>query len=182
VRCMAGRGSAISGYFVAKGAVCPQWACHDKFGDGLACPGRHLTILQRLRQGSGIARVTDGECGDRFPTPRESQRLGALFPDQIQPSGGPPAPARLLPRRARPSPRRCRIERCGWGRLFFANASCATAIASTGALLAQLALNSTRNAQHLLKIIFVVPRCYDIRPRAVRYCWRAPSGQPRNAA
>src|SRR5216684_2970000 len=38
------------------------------------------------------------------------------------------------------------------GALFFANASCATAIASTGALLAQLALNSTRTLSIFSKL------------------------------
>jgi len=57
----------------------PPMTGHDKFAIGLAYSGRHLTILQRLRQGGWIARVTDGDGGDRFPSRGNPEYLARFF-------------------------------------------------------------------------------------------------------
>jgi len=122
----------------------PPMTSHDKFGDRLACSGGHLTILQRLRQGGWIARVTDGEGGNRFPSRGKFQDLARFF--RIK-SGhlvdSQPVCGCFHGEQSR-RPRRCRIEALRLGALFFANERFATASASTGALLAQPTLNSTR--------------------------------------
>src|SRR6266852_3562861 len=65
--------------FLCERSSMPPVTGHNKFGDGLACPGSHLSILQRLRQGSWIARVTDGDRSDRFPTRGNPKGLARFF-------------------------------------------------------------------------------------------------------
>src|ERR1700682_135054 len=65
--------------FCCERSSMPPMTGHNKFSNRLACSGGHLTILQRLRQGSWIARVTDGDGGDRFPSRGNSKNLARFF-------------------------------------------------------------------------------------------------------
>jgi len=142
VRCMAGRVSDLR-LFRCERSSMPPMTSHDKFGDRLACSGGHLTILQRLRQGGWIARVTDGEGGNRFPSRGNSKDLARFF--RIKSGHLVDSQPVCGCFHGEQSRRRAGVVlSIAVGALFFANERFATASASTGALLAQPTLNSTR--------------------------------------
>ncbi len=45
----------------------PPLARHHKFREGLACSGSNLAILQRWREGFGIAGVAESQCSKGIP-------------------------------------------------------------------------------------------------------------------
>src|SRR5215467_4446384 len=53
----------------------PPLTGHDEFANGLAGAGGQFPVAQRLREGSGVARVTDGESGDGVKTSRDVKDL-----------------------------------------------------------------------------------------------------------
>src|SRR5712672_832880 len=75
---MAGRVGDLQLLLCERSSMAPVTG-HDKLGDGLACSRSHLAIPERLRQGRRVARITDSEGGDGFPTLWNAQNLAGFF-------------------------------------------------------------------------------------------------------
>src|SRR5205807_6697698 len=75
---MAGRVGGLRLFHCERSSM-PPVTGHDKFGDGLACSRSHLAIPKRLRKRRGVARITDSESGDGFPTLGNAKDLAGFI-------------------------------------------------------------------------------------------------------
>src|SRR5205814_1659815 len=57
----------------------PPLPAHDKFTNSLPASRSFFSTLQRLRQGSRIAGISDGHCRNRLPALRDVVRLLGCF-------------------------------------------------------------------------------------------------------